>query len=251
MFPAMTTAVNKTPKLRVDVWSDIACPWCYVGKRRLEAALEKFPQRDAVEIVWRAFELDPSAPRVRDASGSYASRLAAKYGTGLARAEGMLENMTAVAATDGLDFHFEKVQSGNTFDAHRLIHLAGERGVQDAVKERLLHAYMTEGEAIGEPAVLQRLGTEAGLDAKEVESVLASDTYASEVRADEAQARALGISGVPFFVIDERYGVSGAQPAEALLEVLTKVWPEVAKKAGISLEPALAEGAACGPDGCV
>ena len=229
--------------LSVDIWSDIACPWCYVGKRRLEAALAGFPHRDAVTITWHAFELDPAAPPVRDASQSYAERLAKKYGTGVARAEEMLTTMTATAAKDGLDFHFERVQAGNTFDAHRLIHLAHERGKQDAVKERLLRAYMTEGEPIGDRDALVRLVAEAGLDAEEAHTTLVTDAYAADVRADEEQARALGISGVPFFVIGG-YGVSGAQPADALQSVLTRAWSETAE------EPALAEGAACGPDGC-
>ena len=229
--------------LSVDVWSDIACPWCYVGKRRLEAALAGFPHRENVTIVWHAFELDPAAPAVRDASQSYAERLAKKYGTGVARANEMLQTMTATAAKDGLDFHFERVQAGNTFDAHRLIHLAQERGKQDAVKERMLRAYMTEGEPIGDRDALVRLAVEAGLDAEEAHTTLATDAYAADVRADEEQARALGISGVPFFVIGG-YGVSGAQPADALRSVLTRAWNEAPD------EPVLAEGASCGPDGC-
>lgn len=233
-------------KLSVEVWSDIACPWCYVGKRRLEAALARFPRRDAVDVVWRAFELDPAAPRVRDPDVSYAERLAKKYGASVADAEGMIRRMTDVAAEDGLDFHFERIRPGNTFDAHRVLHLAGERGVQDAVKERLLRGYMTEGEAIGEPEALVRLAGEAGLDPAEVRAMLATDTYAREVRADEEQARALGIHGVPFFVFGARYAASGAQPAELLLGALEKAWAEVVKE---PLE-ALAEGAVCGPDGC-
>ncbi|WP_437816298.1 DsbA family oxidoreductase [Sorangium sp. So ce1078] len=233
-------------KLRVDVWSDIACPWCYVGKRRLEAALARFPHRDAVEVVWRAFELDPTAKRVQDAEVSYAGRLARKYGTSVAKAEAMIRQMTEVAAADGLDFHFEKVRPGNTFDAHRVLHLAAERGAQDAAKERLLRAYMTEGEAIGEPEVLARLAGEAGLDSAEVREALAGDAFAAEVRADEAEARAIGITGVPFFAFGGRYGVSGAQPAEALLGVLQRAWDEAAGEP----EQAIAEGAACGPDGC-
>lgn len=233
-------------ELRIDVWSDIACPWCYVGKRRLEAALARFAHRDAVEVVWRAFELDPSAKRVLDAGASYAERLARKYGTSVAKAEGMIRQMTEVAAADGLEFHFEKVRPGNTFDAHRVLHLAAERGVQDAVKERLLRAYMTEGEAIGEPEVLARLAGEAGLDPAEVRAALAGDAFAGEVRADEAEARAIGVTGVPFFAVGGRYGVSGAQPAEALLGVLQRAWAEAADEP----EQAPAEGAACGPDGC-
>ncbi|MGO9832792.1 MAG: DsbA family oxidoreductase [Polyangiaceae bacterium] len=230
-------------KLRVEVWSDIACPWCYVGKRRLDSAIARFPQAGAVDVVWRAFELDPAAPRVRDRSVSYAERLAKKYGTDVAKANVMLQRMTDVAAGDGLDFHFERVQSGNTFDAHRVLHLAGDRGLQHVTKERFLRAYMTEGEPIGEPEVLVRLGGEAGLDTGEIRRVLAGDAYAEAVRDDEETARQLGISGVPFFAIAGRYGVSGAQSAEALLEVLAQAWAE---QSG----PEIVEGAVCGPAGC-
>jgi predicted DsbA family dithiol-disulfide isomerase len=231
--------------LRVDIWSDIACPWCYVGKRRIEAALARFPHRDEVAIVWRAFELDPSAPRVRADEGTYAERLARKYRTPVAQAEGMIRRMVDVAAADGLEFRFDRIRPGNTFDAHRVLHLALERGVQGAVKERFLRGYMTEGEAIGEPEVLVRLAADAGLDADEVTALLATDTYAPEVRADEAEAREHGIDGVPFFAIG-RYGVSGAQPAELLLRVLGDAFQERVEEP----EAAFAEGAACGPDGC-
>lgn len=233
-------------KLRVDVWSDIACPWCYVGKRRLEAALEKFPHRDAVEVVWRAFELDPAAPPERPTDVGYAERIAKKYGCSLNEAEGMVTRMTDVAATDGLDFHFERIRPGNTFDAHRVLHLALERGNQDAVKERLLLAYMTEGAAIGDPETLVRLAAEAGLEAEEVRAALASDAFAREVRDDEDEARQLGISGVPFFVFAGKLAVSGAQPAELLLRALTQSWNELDAKPDV-----FAEGAVCGPDGCV
>src|SRR4051794_13596062 len=190
--------------LRIDVWSDIACPWCYVGKRRLEAALAKFPHREAVEIVWRAFELDPSAPRERDSKVSYAERIAKKYGSSVTEAEGVIARMTGVAAADGLDFRFDKIRSGNTFDAHRVLHLARERGKQDAVKERLLRAYLTEGELMGDPETLVRLAGDAGLDGEEVRAMLASNAESKEVRADEDEARQLGISGVPFFVLGGR-----------------------------------------------
>ncbi|MEA2752971.1 MAG: hypothetical protein QOI41_7114 [Myxococcales bacterium] len=232
-------------KLRIDVWSDIACPWCYVGKRRLEAALEKFPHRDAVEVVWRAFELDPSAPPERPTDVGYAERLANKYGSSVKEANGMITRMTDVAATDGLDFHFEKIRPGNTFDAHRVLHLAAERGKQDAVKERFLHAYMTEGEPIGDPETLVGLAAEAGLDAEEVRATLAGDAYTREVREDEDEARQLGITGVPFFVLAGKLAVSGAQPAELLLRALTRAWNELEAK-----PETFAEGAVCGPEGC-
>jgi predicted DsbA family dithiol-disulfide isomerase len=231
-------------KLLVDVWSDIACPWCYVGKRRFEAALSLFAHKDDVVVTWRAFELDPSAPRVRDPKVSYAGRLAAKYGVPVAQGEQMLQRMTATAAEEGLDFHFERAQGGNTFDAHRLLHLAQVKGVQDAVKERLLRAYFTEGVSMSDHESLVALAAEAGLDADEARAVLASDRYVAEVRKDEGTAREFGISGVPFFVVGGRYSISGAQPAKAILEVLEKAWTEARD------DSPMAEGAACGPDGC-
>lgn len=236
----------RVSKLSIDIWSDIACPWCYVGKRHLEQALERFSHKDEVDIVWRAFELDPSAPKVRDSSQSYAERLAKKYGTQTAQAQVMIDRMTNTAAKDGLEFRFDRVKSGNTFDAHRLLHFAHERGKQDALKERFMRAYMTEGEAIGEPEVLARLAGEVGLDEQEARDILGSDRYANEVRQDEVLARELGISGVPFFVLAGRLGVSGAQPADVLLGALEQAWADHQKP---QIEQ-YAEGAACGPDGC-
>jgi len=231
------------PSLPIHVFSDIACPWCYVGKRRLEAALERFEHRDAVTLTWRSFQLDPSAPRI--AEGDIASHLASKYGVPLVQANAMLQRTTDTAKGDGIDMRFDTLRMGNTFDAHRLLHLAGEKGRQNELKERLFRAYFTEGEVIGDTAVLQRLGTEAGLDADEVASVLQSDSYAQEVRDDLQQARAMGIGGVPFFIIG-RYGVSGAQPVEVLLEVLRRAWAELPQ----TPETVIGEGATCGPDGC-
>jgi predicted DsbA family dithiol-disulfide isomerase len=215
--------------MRIDIWSDVVCPWCYIGKRRLETALAAFPHRDEVEVHWHAFELDPTAPDTRE--GSYDTRLAEKYGCSVEEAAQMTGNMTAVAATEGLEFHFERALPGNTFDAHRLLHLAGEQGnpaLQDAVKERLFRATFVEGEPIADREALVRLVAEAGVDAELARTTLAEGTYAAEVRADEQQAQALGITGVPFFVIDNKYGVSGAQPAELLGEVLAKAWQESA-----------------------
>lgn len=232
-------------KLRIDIWSDIACPWCYVGKRRLESALERFARRGDVEVVWRAFELDPSAPREVDRAVSYEQRLVRKYGCSVAEAAAMIARMTDVARLDGLDFHFEKARPGNTFDAHRLLHLARERGVQDALKERFLRGYLCEGEPIGDPEALLRLAVETGLDAAEARSVLSTKAHGDAVRADEDEARELGIRGVPFFVLGGRYAVSGAQPADVLLRALEQAYTEVTSK-----PVAFAEGAACGPDGC-
>jgi predicted DsbA family dithiol-disulfide isomerase len=234
-------------KLDVQIWSDIACPWCFVGKRRLEAALADFPHAGEVEIHWRSFELDPSAPRRRDDGKTYAERLGAKYGRSVAQAQGMIDNMTATAAKDGIEMRFDIAQSGNTFDAHRLVHLAEQHGKGDAAKERLFRAYMTEGQNVGDPDTLVRLGAELGLPEADVQLAIESGAFTREVRADEAEARELGISGVPFFVFAGKYGVSGAQPAEALLQVLTKVWAELPEQPAVAV---VADGAVCGPDGC-
>jgi predicted DsbA family dithiol-disulfide isomerase len=237
-------ANKETKKLRVDIWSDIVCPWCAVGKRRFEAALARFPHRDDVEVVWRAFELDPSAPAVHE--GDNATRLARKYGRSREQAEAMMHQLEETAAKDGLELHLTTARSGNTFDGHRVLHLAAERGLQGAVKERFLRGYHSEGEAIGEHEVLVKLASEAGLDAEEVRAVLASDRYADEVREEERAARALGVNGVPFFVLGEKYAVSGAQPADVLLGALEQAWASRDE----ADEPAARDGAVCGPEGC-
>jgi predicted DsbA family dithiol-disulfide isomerase len=231
-------------ELRIDVWSDIACPWCFVGKRRLERALEQFPHADEVKVVWHAFELDPAAPPERDPSVSHAARLAKKYGISLEQARANSERLSQVTRAEGITFDFEHIRSGNTFDAHRLVHLGHERGRQDAVKERLLKAYLEEGALMSDPATLVRLAGEAGLDEGEAADVLASDLFGDAVREDENQARELGISGVPCFVLDGRFAVSGAQSAQILLSALHQAWTER------DPTPTFAEGAACGPDGC-
>lgn len=210
--------------MKVEIWSDIACPWCYVGKRRFERALEQFEHARDVEVVWRSFELDPHAPRTH--AESQDELLAKKYGMPVEKARAMNERMTGEARKEGLEFHLDRVRVGNTFDAHRLVHLAAESGRADAMKERLMRAYFTEGEAVGDPATLVRLGTDVGLDEARVREVVSGSAYAKDVRADEERARAFGISGVPFFAIDERYGVSGAQPSEVLLDALRQAYEE-------------------------
>jgi predicted DsbA family dithiol-disulfide isomerase len=210
--------------MRVDIWSDVVCPWCYIGKRRLETALAEFAHAGDVEIEWHSFELDPHAPAVVE--GDPAARLAAKYGMSRDEAVANQARLTSLAAEEGLAFRLADSRSGNTFDAHRLLHLAADRGVQGQAKERLLAAYLTEGEAIGDPETLVRLVSEAGVDPEEARLVLASDKYADAVRADERRAQDLGITGVPFFVMGGRYAVPGAQPAELLLEALNRAWDE-------------------------
>ena len=226
----------------VEIWSDIACPWCYIGKRRFEAALARFDHRDDVHVTWRSFELDPAAPDERE--GERAARLAEKYGITVDRAHEMERQMTETAAGEGLDFRFDVARSGSTFDAHRVVHLAAEQGLQDAMKERLLRAYFGEGELMSDHETLMRLAVEVGLDEDSVRQMLASDRYADEVRNDERAAHAFGISAVPTFVVDRSIGVSGAHPPEALLELLREGWARRAPARAI-----VAGGAACDVDG--
>jgi predicted DsbA family dithiol-disulfide isomerase len=226
----------------VEIWSDIACPWCYVGKRRFEAALAAFEHADEVSVTWRSFELDPSAPRERGVDA--ATHLAEKYGMSRDEAVGRQQEIAEMAAADGLELRFDLARGGNTFDAHRLLHLGAAHGLQDAVKERLMRAYLTEGEAIGDPAVLERLGRDAGLPEDEVRELLAGDRFAAEVREDERTAAELGINAVPFFVVDRKIGAAGAHPSQALGELLERGW---------ETRPALdvvANGATCDADGC-
>jgi predicted DsbA family dithiol-disulfide isomerase len=208
--------------VKVEIWSDIACPWCYIGKRRFEAALARFEHADEVEVVWRSFELDPSAPLER--TGDRAERLARKYGMTVARAREIGQQMTQTGAADGIEFHFDSVRSGNTFDGHRLVHLAGEHGLAGATKERLLRANFSEGKVVGDAETLAELGAEVGLDAGEIRAALAGERYADDVRDDEHTAARLGITAVPTFVVDRTLGTSGAHPPEILLELLRQGW---------------------------
>jgi len=232
--------------MQVEIWSDVVCPWCAIGKRRFEAALARFAHRDEVTVRWRSFELDPTAPQERP--GTLVEHLAEKYGTAPEQARGMIRQMSQTAAVDGWEFDLENARGGNTVDAHRLIHLGAAHGIGDAVKERLLRAYVSEREPIGDHDALTRLAVEAGLDGAEVRDLLAGDRFLDDVRADQRQARAYGISGVPFFVVDAKYGVSGAQPADALLEVLETAWAD-AHPAPV-LTPAGGDGESCGDGTC-
>jgi predicted DsbA family dithiol-disulfide isomerase len=210
--------------LKVEIWSDVVCPWCYIGKRRFESALAGFEHRDQVEVYWRSYQLDPTAPRTSDLTLN--EMLASKYGMTTQKAGEMNARVSSLAAVEGLDYHLEQAHPANTFDAHRLIHLAADHDLQDAMKERLMKAYFTEGQTVGDIETLVALAVEVGLDAEEARTVLTSKTYTDEVTADINLARTLGITGVPFFVINEQYGISGAQPKEAFQKTLQQVWVE-------------------------
>ncbi|MFZ0664218.1 MAG: DsbA family oxidoreductase [Acidimicrobiales bacterium] len=230
--------------MKIEVFSDVVCPWCAIGKRRFEAALERFPHRDEVDIIWRAFELDPGAPALVEVD--LVSHLAEKYGMTRDEAMASQERLSAMAAEEGLEFHFDRARRANTFDAHRLLHYALEVGRQDALKERLFEAYFRDGETISDHPTLVRLAEEVGLDGAKAKEVLESGRYADEVRTDEADARAFGITGVPFFVVDRRYGISGAQSPQSILQVLEEAWANKAPELVVSDGDA----AACDGESC-
>ncbi|MET8667897.1 DsbA family oxidoreductase [Streptomyces tendae] len=232
--------------MRVEIWSDIACPWCYVGKARFEKALAAFPHRDGVEVVHRSFELDPG--RAKDDVQPVLTMLTAKYGMSQAQAQAGEDNLGAQAAAEGLDYRTRDRDHGSTFDMHRLLHLAKERGRHESLLDAFYRGnFADERSVFNDDARLVELAVGAGLDAEEVRAVLADPgAYADAVRADEQEAAQLGATGVPFFVLDRAYGVSGAQPAEVFTRALTQAWGE---RTPLKL---VEDGDAqvCGPDGC-
>lgn len=203
--------------LQVDVWSDIVCPFCTIGKRRLEAAARE--EGVALNVTWHSFELDPNAPASHPQP--LVELIATKYGMGREQAQQAQQQIATLAAELGVVFNWQQARPGNTFDAHRLAHFAAERGLGDAAQEQLMRAYFTEGQSVADHATLQAIGEAIGLPAAEVSQVLASDRYAAEVRRDEQIAQQqLQVSGVPFFVIDGRLAISGAQPIELFRRAL-------------------------------
>jgi predicted DsbA family dithiol-disulfide isomerase len=213
-----------TRAVRIEVWSDVVCPWCYIGKRRLETALARFPHRDEVEVVWRSFQLDPSVPEGQ--THPTLPALAAKYGRPVEEMRAMMRHVEETAAGEGLEYSLADGVSGNTLLAHELVHLAAERGLQAQTKERLLHAYFEQGRPVFDVDSLAPLAVEVGLDEAEVRAALADHRYRPAVLADIATAQQLGATGVPFFVVDRRYGAAGAQPADVLLQLLERAWAE-------------------------
>jgi predicted DsbA family dithiol-disulfide isomerase len=212
--------------MQVEIWSDVVCPWCYLGQRRFERALESFDHRDEVTVVYRSFELDPAMPA--GVTTPTVELLAGKYSMTAAQATEAQRQMEERAVGDGLEFRLDDLRSGNTRDAHRLLHLAKARGRQAELAERLHRAYFTEQASIFDHDSLAGLAAEAGLDRAEASRVLAGDEYRDAVETDEEMARALGANAVPLFVIDRRYGISGAQSAEVIGETLQRAWAEAA-----------------------
>lgn len=210
--------------MKVEIWSDYVCPFCYIGKRKFEMALERFAHKDQIETVFRSFELNPNADPLSNIS-TY-SMLASKYGMSIEQAKATTVNVAEQAAAVGLPFKFDSMVDTNTFDAHRVVHFAAEQGKDKELSERLFKAYFTDNDNVGNRHVLTQLAAEAGLDAAEVAEILAANKYSDAVRLEEEEGSRLGIRGVPFYVIDRKYAVSGAQSPEVFLDTLNKAWEE-------------------------
>jgi predicted DsbA family dithiol-disulfide isomerase len=210
--------------MQVEIWSDVICPWCYIGKRRFEMALANFAHKKSVHVIWRSFELDPASPP--QYPDTLEEKLASKYGVSLQEAAAMNARVTAVAKEIGLEYHLSSARPGNTFDAHRLLHFAATQQLGDRTTERIMRAYFSESLPVGDRAALTRLAPEFGISESDALAMLESDDYVNEVRADEARAAKFGITGVPFFVFDEKTGISGAQPVEVFADALQRSWDD-------------------------
>lgn len=236
----MTTTNDQ---MTVEIWSDIMCPFCYIGKRRFEAALQAFPHRDQVQVVWRSYQLDPDLKT--DPSTTVDQMLADKKGWTLEQAATMNARVTAMAREAGLDYHLDRAVVANSLDAHRFSHLAAQHGVQDQAEEALFHAYFTDGKNTADHSVLAEIGEQLGISRTETEDMLRSDAFTAEVERDILRAQQIGVRGVPFFVLDSRYAVSGAQESSTFSGALQAAWD--------ARGPVQVQGMDennCGPDGC-
>ncbi|MEG8976873.1 DsbA family oxidoreductase [Priestia megaterium] len=236
--------------MKIEVWSDFVCPFCYIGKRRLEQALQQFAHKDDVQVEFKSFELDPNAPV--NTGKTINEALAAKYGMTIEQAKQANEGIGQQAASVGLSFNFDDMKPTNTFDAHRLAKFAKAQGKEAAITEKLLYAYFTESKHLGEEETLVAVAEDAGLDREEARQILADkNAYANEVRSDEATAQQYGISGVPYFVVNQKYAISGAQPVETFVGALQQVWEEENPTPALkSLSPEGVDDAFCADGQC-
>lgn len=232
-------------KMKVEIWSDVMCPFCYIGKRKFEAAMGQFANSNAIELEWKSFELSPDM--VTDTSKSTTQYLAEHKGISIEEAQGMTEYVTNMAKQVGLEYHLEKAVVANSFNAHRFSHFAKQYGKQDEAEELLFRSYFTEGKNTDDLNVLLQLGIEIGLDSVALKAVLESDAYAAEVRADETEAMQLGVRGVPFFVFDRKYAVSGAQDPTVFLQTLNKSFEEWRKANPQPAFEMVGDGPSCEP----
>lgn len=233
--------------LNIQIWSDIMCPFCYIGKRRIEEALQNFKHKDLVTIEWKSFQLDANFIAAPD--DNIIDHLAEKYRKDSDWAQIMIDNMTQNAKNAGLDFHFEKAILANSFHAHRLLHLAKKYNLANELEELLFKAYLTDGKNVNDLDTLSKLGKEVGIDSEEIKQVLESNEYAKEVQQDIEQAQAIGVQGVPFFVFDNKYAISGAQPATTFLQTLERVWQEGNFDSKVTMVNTTKENS-CDIDGC-
>ncbi|HET6994919.1 MAG TPA: DsbA family oxidoreductase [Chitinophagaceae bacterium] len=232
--------------MKVDIWSDVRCPFCYIGKRKFEKALEHFPQRDKLEVEWHSFELDPGLKT--DTATNVYDHLARVKNISPETSVQLHRHVTEMAEKSGLEYNFDKAVIANSFDAHRLVQLAKQHRLGDEAEEKLFKAYFTEGKDISDHLTLIILGQEIGLDGKEIKQMLDTDAFADEVRYEEKQAREIGINGVPFFVINDKYAVSGAQEPEVFVRALSQGWREYEKE-NPELKTIATGAETCGPDG--
>jgi len=240
--------VLEAPKMKVEVWSDIMCPFCYIGKRHYESALGQFEDSDQLEIEWHSFQLDPTIPKSLPVKENVYQYLANRKGISYEQSAQMHERVIQMAKKAGLEYHFEQAIVANSFDAHRMIQLAKTKGLGDEAEERLFRAYFTEGKDFGDHETLIKIGKEIGLHEDEIKSALVSDEYAEKVERDIQEATEIGVNGVPFFVFDHKYAVSGAQPPEYFLQALKQSFGEW-RKENPEVDLAVGEGAVCAPDG--
>lgn len=232
--------------MKIEIWSDVMCPFCYIGKRNFETALEQFSNKNGIEVEWKSFQLDPSLSEVQDSN--YTDYLMVSKGLGRPQVEGMLNNVTQMAKGVGLEYDFDRAVMVNSFKAHRVLQLAKTRGLGDAAEERLFRAFFTEGRNIADDDTLQELGKEAGLNETEIRSSLSDERYSDMVRQDIQEARAIGVTGVPFFVFNRKYAVSGAQPPQAFLQTLEKAYAEW-REANPEIKIEVTKGQSCSIDG--
>jgi predicted DsbA family dithiol-disulfide isomerase len=233
--------------MKIEIWSDVVCPFCYIGKRKLEKALEKFQFKHKVEIEWKSFQLNPdqqTKPGV-----STLEDLSKSKGWSMEQTKQITSQVVQMAKAEGLTFDFDKAVVANTKNAHQLIHLAKEFEIQDAMKERLLKAYFSDGLNVDDPETLIQLGMEVGVPEKKIKHMLETNTYLEAVDQDIYEARLIGVRGVPFFVLDRKFGISGAQPDEVFDQTLEKAWTEFAKNNPVLDITSTTEGESCDVDG--
>ncbi|SDW20437.1 DsbA family oxidoreductase [Aequorivita viscosa] len=233
-------------KMKVEIWSDVMCPFCYIGKRNFETALEQFEYKKHIDVVWKSFLLDPSIPEI--AEESYHDYLVTRKNMSPEQVKGMLENVTQSAKQVGLEYNFDKAVMVNSLNAHKLIQLAKTKALGNEAEERLFRAFFTEGKNIADKATLVQLGKDIGLDEAEINTIFSDEKYATLVNQDIQEAQRVGVQGVPFFVIDRKYGVSGAQPAQAFLENLKVAFAEW-RKQNPETKLEVTQGQSCTTDG--